>query len=252
VVALTGADERESVAAGRSREDSAEISSLDLAYHRIREAILTNELKPGSVISQVKLAEIMGVSRTPLREAIRLLQYEGLVEAEHNRRVLVSQISVADLEQLYALRISNEALAIRLSVPAFDAEDDAVLKSLLLDMAKLQSANDVDGWGEAHSAFHHRLIYRAGARITKLIDELSAHAERYRRTFISQAPRAWSDGEAEHAAIANACFARDGSGAAALLARHLGRTALTLLMNHAPEYEPALVRSAIRSISESV
>lgn len=233
-----------------NRSDTPDASSLDWAHRRVREAILSNELKPGSVISQVKLAEIVGVSRTPLREAIRLLQYEGLVEAEHNRRVHISQLSQIDLEQLYALRIANEALAVRVSVPSFTTEDDQRLQELLGAMSTLQRANDVDGWEKAHHAFHHQLICHAGARSTKLIDELSAHAERYRRTFISQVPRAWSDGEAEHAAIAEACFARNAGAAATLLARHLGRTALVLLMNQAPEHEPSIVRTAIRSVSD--
>lgn len=226
-------------------------SSLEMVYHQVREAILRNELQPGTVISQVKLAALIGVSRTPLREAVRLLQNEGLVEAEHNRRVYISKLSHSDLEQLYALRIVNEALAVRLSVPNFDSSDDRKLASLVEDMARLQHEGDVDGWEAAHHGFHHQLICRAGPRAAKLIDELAAHAERYRRTFISQAPRAWSDGEAEHAGIAQACFDRNAGLAASLLARHLGRTALTLMLNHAPEYEPAMVRASIRSVVEA-
>ncbi len=231
--------------------DTPSGSSLEMVYHQVREAILRNELQPGTVISQVKLAALIGVSRTPLREAVRLLQNEGLVEAEHNRRVYISKLSHSDLEQLYALRIVNEALAVRLSVPNFDSEDDRKLATLVGDMARLQGEGNIDGWEAVHQGFHHQLICRAGPRAAKLIDELAAHAERYRRTFITQAPRAWSDGEAEHAGIAQACFDRNAGLAASLLARHLGRTALTLMLNHAPEYEPAMVRAAIRSVVEA-
>lgn len=225
-------------------------SSLELTYKRIRGAILSNELEPGAILSQVKLAKVLGVSRTPLREALRLLQYEGLVEAEHNKRVRISALSHGDLEQLYALRIANEAVAVRASLPRMNSIDDRRLQTMLNQMSALQKQGDVDGWEQVHRDFHHELIFRAGPRTAKLIDELSEHAERYRRTFITQIPRAWSAGEAEHAAIVAACVARDGREAAALLARHLGRTALSLLMFNAPEYEPSIVRAAIRAFTD--
>ena len=86
-------------------------------YERIRTAILDGDLAPGAVMSQVALAEELGISRTPLREALRMLQGERLVEAEPNRRVRVAPMSPADLEELYVVRITLEAEALRLSVP---------------------------------------------------------------------------------------------------------------------------------------
>src|ERR1700722_10486 len=86
-------------------------------YERVRTAILDGDLAPGAVMSQVALAEELGISRTPLREALRMLQSERLVEAEPNRRVRVAPMSPADLEELYVVRITLEAEALRLSVP---------------------------------------------------------------------------------------------------------------------------------------
>ena len=77
--------------------------------------------RPGALLSQVQLANELGVSRGPLREAVRMLQREGLVEAEVNRRGRVSSFSMDDLEQLYAMRIVHEALALRINVPQFTA-----------------------------------------------------------------------------------------------------------------------------------
>lgn len=224
------------------------VSSMNFVHQRVREAILTNELEPGSIISQVQLAKRVGVSRTPLREALRLLQVEGLVEAEHNRRIRISSLSHADLEELYALRIATEAMAIRISVPKMSDDDLAKLHEYLGAMTTLQQHRDVDRWETVHRQFHRLLIHGAGCRCTRLFDEHSRQSERYRRAFISQAPRAWAAGEAEHAAIVDACVRRDPQDAAARLARHLGRTALVLLMDRAPEREPNVVRTAIRSV----
>src|SRR3984885_6529486 len=67
-------------------------------YERVRNAILDGQLAPGAVMSQVALAQDLGISRTPLREALRMLQSEGLVEGEPNRRVRVAPMTASDLE----------------------------------------------------------------------------------------------------------------------------------------------------------
>jgi DNA-binding GntR family transcriptional regulator len=178
-----------------------------------------------------------------------MLQSEGLIEAETNRMVRVAGFSVEDLEQLYALRIVNEALAIRLTVPLMTADDDAFLDQSLKDMSRCVDDADLETWEEHHRAFHERFVLRAGARPRRLLKELSDHSERYRRIYVEQEPRAWSIGAAEHEAVAAACHARDVGGAADALARHLSRTALTVLMHVVPEHEPAIVRSALRSVT---
>src|ERR1700743_3766248 len=96
--------------------------SAEYVHRRVREAILEAELPPGETMSQVALAEDLGVSRTPLREALRMLQGEGLIEARPNRRVRVAPMSADDLEQLYAVRVALEAQALRLAIPRMSAE----------------------------------------------------------------------------------------------------------------------------------
>ena len=97
-------------------------------YERVRNAILDGQLAPGAVMSQVALAEELGISRTPLREALRMLQSEGLVEGEPNRRVRVAPMTASDLEELYVMRVTLEAEALRLSVPRMTSEDLARLE----------------------------------------------------------------------------------------------------------------------------
>jgi DNA-binding GntR family transcriptional regulator len=181
-----------------------------------------------------------------------MLQREGLIEGEANRMVRVASFSIQDLEELYALRITTEALAIRLTVPAMTAGDVAFLKECLDQMDRHATGRDVDAWESHHRAFHQRLVRGAGARPLRLIAELSDHAERYRRLYIAGDPRAFSVGAAEHVAIVDACRDGDAQEASERLARHLSRTALTVFMRDWPEHEPATVRAALRTVIGAV
>jgi GntR family transcriptional regulator, rspAB operon transcriptional repressor len=226
-------------------------TGAELVYARLREAILNGQLAPDHVFSQVQLARELGVSRTPLREAVRMLQREGLIAGEANRMVRVAPLSIQDLEELYALRIANEVVAIHLTVPAMTDEDDAFLDECLREMARFATDGDVDTWEQHHRAFHTRLVNHAGTRLRDLLSELYDLAERYRRLYIMSVPRAMSIGAGEHQAIVAACRSRDAQRAAAELARHLSRTALSALMQIAPEHDPATVRGALRAVLNS-
>ena len=214
-------------------------------YSSLRESILNGTLPPGESLSQVQLANQLGVSRGPLREAVRMLQREGLVEAEVNRRGRVSSFSIDDLEQLYAMRIVHESLAIRINVPRFTKRDIDALRSCLRRMEAL-AGQDLRLWQGVDREFHFTLLAHAGDRLMRTIRELYDHADRYRWLYIKGVPRALSIAAEEHTAIFDATVEGDAALAAAHLARHLARTALTVLTHHAPEHDPTTVRAAIR------
>jgi DNA-binding GntR family transcriptional regulator len=250
---MSVADGDESKPAGSRRSSrrheslaTAELST-EVVHDRLRSAILRGEFDPTVPLSQVQLAARLGVSRTPLREALRMLQREGLIDSEPNRRVRVAELSVGDLEQQYASRVLLEALAVRLTVPLYTANDRSELRQALAKMTELKG-RDVDLWESAHHAFHQLLRRYAGKRICRLADDLSDHTERYRRVYMAE-PRAWSAAAAEHAAIVDACDDGDAAAASTHLARHLARTALTLIAQFNPEHEPAPVREALRLVT---
>jgi DNA-binding GntR family transcriptional regulator len=226
-------------------------TGADLVYAQLRKQILTGVLTPGLVVSQVQLARELGVSRTPLREAVRMLQREGLVAGEANRMIRIASFSIADVEELYAVRIANEALAIRLTVPKMTDDDDAALDQSIADLSRTAIEGDTDAWNIYHRTFHTRLVSGSGKRLRTLLSELYDYAERYRHLYRTAEPRAMSIGAQEHEQIVEACHARDGVRASDELVRHLSRTALTALTAIAPEYEPALVRSALRALLSS-
>ncbi len=213
------------------------------AYERVRNAILDGGLAPGAVMSQVALAEELGISRTPLREALRMLQGEGLVEAEPNRRVRVAPMTPTDLEQLCVMRVTLEAEALRLSVPRMTPEDLAGLEGHMAEMAHYAGVKDYRRWVVPHSQFHRALTAPAGQRVNDLLGQLFDHSERYRRLHIGHGPSAWAT--ASHREILDACKEQNSDLSAGLLASHLARTGFEVIHLLDPGYEPELLEQAV-------
>jgi DNA-binding GntR family transcriptional regulator len=227
----------------RRKLDRAATSSV---LARLRAVVLSGAIAPGTVLSQVQLARDLGVSTTPLREAIRLLQAEGLLTSERNRRVRVAPLDLEDLDAVYSGRILQEAIGLTLTVPRLTDAELAELRERLDAMRAAGAAEDLDAWEVEHTAFHRLLVAHVGLSQGQLIASLFDRAERYRRiSVLGSSPRAWHAADAEHERIVEACERRDATAAVHELARHLGRTALMLAAHSAPERDPAAVRAAV-------
>ena len=227
--------------------DRKDTRGTEAVYERVREAILDGEITPGTTMSQVALADELGISRTPLREALRMLQSEGLVRAEPNRRVRVAAASARDLEELYVIRVTLEAEAIRLAVPRMAAEDIARLEGYNAEMAHFAEVKDYRRWVVPHRAYHRALTEPAGERCNALLGQLFDHSERYRRLHIGHGPSAWAT--KDHRAILDACKEGDREKAGRLLANHFARTAFELVELLEPGYEPALLRETLGDVA---
>src|SRR3954447_25935990 len=175
-----------------SHEAAARDGQNVAAVHdRLRAAILSGEIPAGQATSQNALARDFGAGRTPVREALRMLQREGLVLSEPNRRVRIADLSASDAEELYLMRIALEAVAIRITVPAFTASDIAALEGLMAQMDFYMRRQDNDGLRAPHGELHARLVGGSGPRVTTLIAQMFDHAERYRRAFGGIGPEGW-------------------------------------------------------------
>jgi DNA-binding GntR family transcriptional regulator len=227
-------------------DSPARRDNVEQVYKRVREAILTGEISAGTAMSQVALADELGVSRTPLREALRMLQSEGLVDAQANRRVTVRPISAMDLEELVVMRVALETEAVRLSVPRLVPEDIAALEGRLAEMAHFAEAKDYARWQAPHSAFHRGLTGPAGLRVNAQLQQLSDHAERYRRVHIARSSKAWlTEG---HREILDACKAGDRELTAGLMADHLSRTAFDVMELLEPGYDAERLRQTLEDV----
>jgi DNA-binding GntR family transcriptional regulator len=227
-------------------DNPARRDNVEQVYKRVREAILTGEISAGTAMSQVALADELGVSRTPLREALRMLQSEGLVDAQANRRVTVRPISATDLEELVVMRVALETEAVRLSVPRLIPEDIAALEGRLAEMAHFAEAKDYARWQAPHTAFHRGLTAPAGPRVNAQLQQLSDHFERYRRVHIARSAEAWLT--AGHREILDACKGGDRELTAGLMADHLSRTAFDVAELLEPGYDAARLRQTLEDV----
>lgn len=215
------------------------------AYDRIKNAILRGTFSPGARLSQVKIAERLGLSRTPVREALRLIERDGLIYSQPGRQVIISSTSMADLDELYALRIKLDSTTVRLCVPNLKDADLEEMRLCLDQMKSNSSAEDFEKFDVAHRDFHMIAIRSAGPRHVQYSAQLNEHAERYRRLYIVQAS-SYEQSKNEHEAIFEACEARNGDLVSTLLAEHYARIALTIIAQIEPQFEPHLVRSAVK------
>lgn len=231
------------------------IRKLDLPEQRqaiaplhayLRECILDGTLVPGTKLSQVALAEQLGVSRTPLREVLRMLQEEGLVETEPNQRTRVAGLDPAELDHVYASRVLLETLALSMTLATFGAAQRREGERLLTAMRRASRLGDFPGWFTDHAAFHRLITAGAQESLRRQLGALADRTVRYIRIYQLSEPATWQDaGDVEHARILEAITADDGPGALAELAHHLSRTALRVLTDCKPDYQPVAVPHAV-------
>lgn len=240
---------RSSVARGaEATSGRVETQNVDDVHDRVRTAILRGELPPETVVSQVQLARDLGVSRTPLREALRMLQREGLIESEHNRRVRVAGFSLPDLEQLYIMRVTLEYTAIRLTIPRLSPEDIASLEGDLAQMTHFDEQEDFERWEVPHRAFHRLLVRGAGDRMSIALSQLSDHAERYRRLHATRVPKVKLRVAREHRLILDAAKVHDAETGARRLGAHLAHTAFEVTELIDSSYNPEALRETLEHL----
>jgi len=232
---------------GLHKVDLPEIRQAIPALHAyLRECVLDGTLTPGTKLSQVALAEQLGVSRTPLREVLRMLQEEGLVEIEPNQRTRVASLDPGELDDIYASRILLETLGLSLTLESFTREQQRLAKRALTAMRTAAQTGDIAAWFDWHAQFHRRLTAGAGSALQKQLTLFADRTIRYIRIYQLAEPQRWqAAGEVEHAAILEALIAHDHAAALSGLAHHLARTAERVLRDCAPGYPRKAVQHAL-------
>jgi phosphonate utilization transcriptional regulator len=197
-------------------------SLTTLVRDEIERHIVEGALAPGDKLNEADWAGRLQVSRGPVREAFRALEQAGLVRTEKNRGVFVRTVSLAEADEIYAVRAVLEEAACRMLASTIDAQRLAGLREWLDAMRDAAAARDHDAYARANVAFHDAIVVAAGNQkmvetYRRLVSELSL----FRRAALVAHDDAMERSLAEHRAILTALASRDAGHAAALMHAHV-------------------------------
>lgn len=157
----------------------------DVVFNTLRQAILTGELKPGERLMEIHLANRLGVSRTPIREAIRKLELEGLVTMIPRRGAEVAQITEKSMNDVLEVRRAVDALCVELACDRINAEELEALRNACEEFEKAVKTKDVKKIAQADVALHDIIVEATGnQRLIQLVNTLSEQMYRYRFEYI--------------------------------------------------------------------
>ncbi|WNV88908.1 GntR family transcriptional regulator [Umezawaea sp. Da 62-37] len=195
----------------------------DFAYATLREKVLSGEFAPGEVLNQATLARAIGISTTPLREALRRLKSEGLVELDAHRDARVAELTAAEAHDLLEVRRALDPLAVSLAATRRTDADITAIHAAARDLRPLRRNPGVEDL-IAHRRFHSAL-YRAShnALLISALDGLWDKADRYRRLGL-EVPRGKPERDRttlEHRLLVEHLVAGDAEAAATVMRAHI-------------------------------
>lgn len=205
-------------------------SLVDAVYESIRSRILDNVYAPGVQLLEQTLATELGVSRTPLREALIRLQNEGLVEVVPRHGMRVLPVSPTDMKEIYEILAALESMAAELAARRRPSDAElAPLEQASRDMAKALRADDLDAWAEADERFHRLLIDLSDNRLlVQSVLNFWDRAHRVRRFTLQLRPKPVNSTK-EHIALVERIRAGDPQGANEVNRAHRERASRELL-----------------------
>ncbi|WP_423815508.1 GntR family transcriptional regulator [Pseudomonas putida] len=202
-------------------------SSSEIILKHLRDAIIKGELPEDEPIRQDDLAKSFNVSKIPVREALKRLEAEGLVEFQRNRGALVTRISDFELAQVCEVRVLLEVQIIKQAIPHLTEAHFNQAEAILDEFLEVE---DTRHWAELNWKFH-ACLYEAAQRpfLFNMIRSIHDKIERYLRLQIEKSPDGKRIADEEHRAILEACRARDEAHAASLMEQHIHQVCDKLL-----------------------
>lgn len=205
--------------------ETVDISNIkpirDIVYENLRKAIMDGKLQSGERIVEKDYADRMNISRTPVREALRKLEIEGLVQYIPRKGVVVNGFTKEDVIEIYTIRKALEGLAMRQVVEEITDEELAKLEKLVDDMEAADKAGDKEKVFTTCKEFNELLLNISRMpRLKGMVNMLQEYLERFRRITMSKSSRR-SSAIKEHRAIFQAIKEKDAQKAEALVWEHL-------------------------------
>lgn len=193
----------------------------DTLVNHLRDMIIEGHLPPGTRLNEGQLGQMLGVSRTPLREAIKYLASEGIVELVPSRGAMVKRFSAKDVRDMLVVLATLEGLAGRLACAAASNEDIAAVRDLHDRMIKHYQERDRLEYYKLNQAIHTSIVSISGnAALAELHGMLQTRLKRIR--FVGhEGPEKWAAAVGEHEEMVSALEARDADRLSEILGRHL-------------------------------
>jgi DNA-binding GntR family transcriptional regulator len=227
----------------------------DEVYRVLWRMIVHRELEPGSKVAEEEVATALGVSRTPVREALHRLEYDGLLDTSPGQSSTVTPPTLEDLEEAYPVIAVLEGLAVRLAVPNLTDDDLQRLDELVGAMAEYGHRGEIEELTEVDTQFHRLIHERArNSRLQRIATDLRRQMERFEYTFFSS-PAALEASLKRHRKLVEILRTHDPAAAQQALERQwdLGRQTLRQMLSAEAEQNNGLgarVRARAKS-SES-
>ena len=202
----------------------------DVVFNTLREAILKGDLKPGERLMELQLASKLGVSRTPIREAIRMLEQEGLAVTTPRKGAEVAKMTLKDMEDVLEIRDALDELAVHIACQKITDEQLKQLEDVKELFEKNTQTNNVKNIAEADVSFHD-VIYEAtgNPKLVTLLNNLREQVYRYRVEYIKD-PKNYPTLIAEHEAILDSLKNRDVKNAVEAMHVHVANQAEAVKM----------------------
>ena len=193
----------------------------DIAYEILKHAIITGDIPAGERIVETEYASKLHISRTPLREALRKLERDGLVEYEMRRGVIVRAFTINDVEEIYTIRNAMEMLTLPAIIEKATPEDIRSLRSKLAAMDELIAKDDVENLSPLTREFHGQLTAICHQnRILRVIEGQDEYIRRFSAMAIRQYPRL-AEAHKEHYQLVELVEKKDLEGFRALTQHHI-------------------------------
>lgn len=188
---------------------------------RLQPLIINSELKPGTKIPEKQLCERFGVSRTPLREALKVLASDGLVRLEPNRGAWVTQVTQEEVDEVFPVLGALEALSGELACKHITDNEIEEVRALHAQMIRSYESRDLDAYFSVNQKIHRAILLAArNATLTTSCQALSLRMQRA-RYLANMSEGRWYDAVQEHEKILQCLIARDGPNLAATLLHHM-------------------------------
>ncbi|MBD1379412.1 GntR family transcriptional regulator [Metabacillus arenae] len=202
-----------------------QVKSLrEIVVESLREAIVTGRFKPGEHLKERELSEVMGVSTTPIKEAFRMLGYEGLVETIPRKGTYVSELAETSIQEVQMLRAAVEGVCAKLAAIKLTEKNEVDLKNQIEYMEYLLSKNEVDRLVEENTKFHSLIKEAADSpMISQILDNISSFDKAFRKRALEEESEL-HEGFTEHKRIYNAVTSKDPKLSEKVMKQHILRT----------------------------